>query len=85
MRAQAQAIAEQVVSPSLVVPDAEPKPAQTPELVQASRRNAPVHIRDPEVPSHSLRGWRYSQPPARRLVADPLSEEAGGPAPLCVR
>ena len=43
------------------------------------------HSRGPDVPGHTLRGWRFSQSPARRLVTDPLSDEAGGPASLCLR
>eukprot|EP00969_Alexandrium_andersonii_P062200 2740346-Alexandrium_andersonii.AAC.1 len=82
MRAQARAAAEQVARANLVEPAAAPSLAHTPEFVQAVRRNAPIHCRDPEVPGHTLRRWHYSRSATYRLVADPLSEEAGGPAPL---
>eukprot|EP00969_Alexandrium_andersonii_P309803 13691568-Alexandrium_andersonii.AAC.1 len=72
MRAQARAVTEQVVRPNLVDPAADSTPAHTPELVQAIRRNAPLHFRDPEVPGRSLCGWRYSQSTAFRLITDPL-------------
>eukprot|EP00969_Alexandrium_andersonii_P124392 5497184-Alexandrium_andersonii.AAC.1 len=59
MRAQARAVADRAVGANLVAPAADPVAPVTPEDVQAVRRNAPVHTRDPDVPGHALRGWRF--------------------------
>eukprot|EP00969_Alexandrium_andersonii_P055528 2446994-Alexandrium_andersonii.AAC.1 len=85
MRAQARAAAERVVSSIPVVPAPDPVAPVNPACVLAVRRNDPIHMRDLDVPGQSFCVWHFSQSPACRVIADPLSEEAGGPAPaLCV-
>eukprot|EP00969_Alexandrium_andersonii_P176772 7816463-Alexandrium_andersonii.AAC.1 len=71
MRAQARAATERVFS-SILAPALDPVAPVKPELVQAIRRNTPIHMRDLDVPGHYLCGRRFSQSPAHRLITDPL-------------
>eukprot|EP00969_Alexandrium_andersonii_P314819 13908021-Alexandrium_andersonii.AAC.1 len=47
--------------------------------VQATRRHAPVHVRDPDLLSHTLCGWHFAANNAHRLLADTRSTQ-----PRCV-
>eukprot|EP00969_Alexandrium_andersonii_P096497 4260130-Alexandrium_andersonii.AAC.1 len=67
------------------VPASSSDAAPEPEYVQALRRNAPVHMCDPALPSHTRCGWHFACGNAHWLLADPVGPDDIDTAPLCLR